>query len=153
MKNDTARLKRIGQLMELQRGLLDQVDALREEIATLAGGGHGIGERLAALEAHFDQLWGVRYAKGEPGKYVWKRDKERPHLKALLRQLGDAEVRQRMIRFMESNEEFYERGGPRSFGLFVAVINQLAAPSTATAADDADAVADTRRLLESLHRE
>ena len=66
-----AAIKKIAGLVEQQREHLAKIGDLNSEIVALLGGGAGVGEHLKAIREHFDHAWGVRYAGGETGRYVW----------------------------------------------------------------------------------
>ena len=95
--------------------------ALIDEIKRLAGGGPGIGEILKEFYAYWIELW-------PHGTYVFTYEKDAPHVKRFVRELGVEELWARALRYLKSTDPFYaEKKHP--FPMFVATINKWAAPA------------------------
>lgn len=120
---------RLIKLLSAQRELLDKFTAIQEEIDAIVAGRAGIGQQLKAAEAAFDQVWCARYAPGQTGAYVWSFQKDRAHLKRLIRQIGLEELKVRALNYLANEDPFYARAR-HSFGMFVSSINAHASEST-----------------------
>ena len=122
--------------------------ALVEEIDALLGGAAGIGAQLKDAYRQFDAVWGVRYAQGQDGHYVWAYTKDAPQMKRLIKGLGLDEVRTRMARYLTSDDPFYLKAR-HPFALFVASINSHASAARENIESDAE---HTRRRMEEMRQ-
>ena len=127
-----AATEKVKKLLGLVLEHHQQDAAIIAEINELLGGGIGIGEKLKQLYTAFDELWGHRYAKGEPGHYVWNFRADAPNAKRLLQLLGLEEVQRRAASYLKDDDD-YLRKAKHPFLLFVRNVNNYAheAPSTA----------------------
>jgi hypothetical protein len=151
--NDKQRLAKVAKLAGVAKDLHEKMGAVLEEIDELLAGGAGIGAKLKALEAAFDEAWCARYAPGQRDRYVWVYKQDVPQLKRLIKMLGVEETSARAVRYIMSEDPFFVRGR-HGFGLFVRSINQWARAAEAPAGEADDDVADElqrtaerRRLL------
>lgn len=103
----------------------EKEDALDGEIERLLQGGAGIGSLLKRFQQHFDRAWGVRYAGGETGKYVWTFAKDVPQQKRLIGKIGIEEMERRVMVYLMDADEYYVRAR-HPFGLFVTNVNRFA---------------------------
>ena len=113
---------RLVKLLAVQKDLIEKLQAVTQELDDLLGGKAGTADLLKRLEAHFDQVWCVRYATGQHGRYVWAYAKDRPQMKRLIKTLGVEEIERRMIAYLKNDDSFYVKAR-HPFGLFVASIN------------------------------
>lgn len=112
----------VRKLLAKAREIHAQHGELIEEMNRVMNGEGGIADKLKLLEAHFDALWGVRYAGGEVKRYLWRYAIDRPNMKRLLRLLEPAEIQRRMVVYLKNDERFYTQAR-HPFGLFVSSIN------------------------------
>jgi len=133
--SDKATVAKVRKLLEVQKDLVDKLGAVTTEIFDLLAGGAGTAATLKDLATAFDELWCIRYAHGQTGRYVWTHVKDMPQMKRLIRTLGADELKARFARYIQNGDDFFtSRRHP--FGLFVATVNQHAAPGSAATADD-----------------
>jgi len=134
MAEDKALREKLAKLVASLREHQAKCYEITEEIDHLLGGGVGVGELLRRLELHWGQVWCGRYQLGgtlmKGGGYVWNYAKDRPQMKRLLRMLEVEEIERRMNRYLQNNDAFFTKGR-HSFGMFVATVNQHAAPADA----------------------
>lgn len=148
-----AQVAAMAKLIPVMRDEYQKLGSLIDEFEAIAGGGPTIGEKLRELEAHYSDLWQVRY--GSP--YTWTDFKlTRGQWKTLLRKLSIDALKDRVANYIRNSEPFYaDKRHP--FGMFVATVNQhvgdrssmqtLAEPPTGCKHDPpcADQFAHTRR--------
>lgn len=103
----------------------DKEDAIDGEVERLLQGGAGIGALLKRFQQHFDRYWGVRYAGGETGKYVWNFAKDVPQQKRLIAKLAIDELERRVMVYLMDADEYYVKAR-HPFGLFVTNVNRFA---------------------------
>ena len=115
----------IGKLLEQARELHEKQAAIIDEIDAHLGGRATIGKELKAAEQAYTDAWAGRY---RTGGYVWRYTTDRPHMKRLIKTLGTEELVARFARYLGSSEEFATRSR-HSFSMFVATVNQWAAPA------------------------
>lgn len=120
-----ATLARLVKLIAAGRELQQKLGSILDECDELLGGGVSVGDKLKRLETAFDRAWGIRYAGGETGRYVWAFVKDKPQLKRLLKTLDVDEIERRMIDYIALDDPFLTRNR-HTFGLFVSRINTLA---------------------------
>lgn len=110
--------KLLRELRELQAKTYE----IGEEMNRILEGKAGIGSQLRELETAFDAAWGMRYAGGATGQYVWNRSRDVPMAKRLLKALTLEELTARAVRYVRSEDPFYGRAR-HPFNLFVQSIN------------------------------
>lgn len=99
----------------------EKEDAIHAELDALLGGEPGIGAMLKQIEAHYDELWRVRYST----PYVWNFARDVPQLKRLIKALGVEQLELRMGSYLKNSDPFYLKS-KHSFAVFVASINSHA---------------------------
>lgn len=122
-KLDTTKVRN---LITRFRELHDQQQAILEELDTLLAGGPGIGEVLKRIQAHYSDAWRVRYRS----PYSFQFQKDVPHMKRLIKQLGVEELEMRIVSYLRNGDPYYVRAR-HPFGLFVSTINQHASAGDA----------------------
>jgi len=120
-----ASVAKVAKLLELAREYAGKLEELHAEIDALLGGAAGIGVAMKALEHTFDGAWGVRYAGGQTGRYVWRPTTDKPHVKRLIKLLGLAEVQRRVWVYLRNEDPFYVRAR-HPWLVFVGSINSHA---------------------------
>lgn len=96
---------------------------LLEEFGRVLDGDPGVAEHMKHLERRWNALWEARYRV----PYMWVYAKDRAQWKRLLAGgLTVADLEARVVAYIKSNDPFYvTRRHP--FGIFVSVVNTLAA--------------------------
>jgi hypothetical protein len=117
----------LGQLVELR----DKERLLIDELQTIVEGGEPIGALLKHATAHFAELWTARYG----GAYVWQHTRDQPQMKRLIKQLGAADVEDRMLNYIRNGDDFFKQR-KHPFTLFVSTVNQHASKGTEPASID-----------------
>ena len=120
---DKATLKKIGVLIDTLRDLQAKTYDVTEEIQRLLAGDAGIGAKLKQVEQAWQLAWSSRYH----ADYVPNYTQDRAHIKRLLKTFTVAELQDRMIVYIKSQDPFYvSRRHP--FAVFVASVNTHVEP-------------------------
>jgi hypothetical protein len=123
--DDKARVARMAKLLELAEELhAKQHDVLRE-LASLASGGDGQGDKLKRLYARYSELWCARY-EGQQ-QYAWSMPQDAALMKRLLKIASEAEIIGRMEAYLGDDETLL-RSAHHPFKWFVVRFNRLSAP-------------------------
>lgn len=109
---------KLEKLLEAFRDLHEKQGLVLEEISEILGGGIGIGEKMKAFYATWQELWTARYRTA----YTFTFAKDAPHVKRMIRAFGVEELQARASSYIKSDDPFYART-KHTFGMFVATIN------------------------------
>jgi len=112
-------MKRVKALLEELQALREKETALIEEINLQLGGGVGIGQKMRAARADFEDAWALRYRT----PYQWQHTKDAPNLKRLVLALGPEEFRARAGRYVKDEDPWLLKNR-HPFGVFVSSINR-----------------------------
>jgi hypothetical protein len=115
---------KLAKLLEAALDLQEKLAALFAEMQELLAGGVGIGAKLKRVEQAFDRAWGVRYAAGQRGQYVWNYKADRAQTKRLLKRLTIEQLEERALRYLASDDSFFAKAR-HPFGLFVSSVNRF----------------------------
>lgn len=127
---EKALLANVTKLIAIGKDLHSKLGATLDELDALLDGKASIATDLKRFQQDFDSLWGSRYAGGQTGRYIWRHVIDLPNMKRLLKALGLAELTDRAVNYLRSEDPFLMKNR-HPFGLFVSGINSYAndAPS------------------------
>lgn len=120
-------VEKVKHLLVAYRELIDKLTAVHDEMDSLIAGRSGIAINLKEMEAAFDAAWCTRYAPGDSNRYLWAYQKDRPHMKRFIQQIGCAELPARFFAYIKHEDKFLlEHRHP--FKLFVLNVNSYVLP-------------------------